>query len=61
MHEPGHCARERGMRMRTQTHSNGKPSVGRLRSVPPPGSGWVVGLPEVMEIAGLSRATIWRA
>ena len=48
------------MGMRTQTH-NGKPSVGRRRSaVPLPGGGRVVRLPEVLEITGLSRTTIWR-
>ncbi len=47
------------MRMRNQTHNN-KPSVGRRRSMPPPGGGRVVRLPEVLEITGLSRTTIWR-
>ena len=48
------------MRMRTQTHSNRKPSVSHRRSTRPPGGGRVVRLPEVVEITGLSRATIWR-
>ena len=47
------------MRMRTQTH-NGKPSPSHRRSMPPPRGGRVVRLPEVIEITGLSRTTIWR-
>ncbi|MDE0138702.1 MAG: AlpA family phage regulatory protein [bacterium] len=46
--------------MRNQTHRSRKPSSRRRRSVSPPGSGRVVRLPEVLEITGLSRTTIWR-
>ncbi len=43
-----------------QTHYN-KPGVSHRRpAVPPPGGGRVVRLPEVTEITGLSRTTIWR-
>ncbi|MYC86129.1 MAG: AlpA family phage regulatory protein [Acidimicrobiia bacterium] len=48
------------MGMRTETHSNGKSSVSRRRSMRPPGGGRVVRSPEVVEITGLSRTTIWR-
>ena len=48
------------MRMRNQTHSSKKPCVRLLRSIPAPRSGRVVRLPEVIEITGLSKATIWR-
>ena len=49
-----------GLRMRNQTHSR-KPGVSHRRSaVPPSGGGRMVRLPEVLEITGLSRTTIWR-
>ena len=48
------------MRMRDQTHNKKKPRVSHRRSVPPLGGGRVVRLPEVLEITGLSRTTIWR-
>ena len=51
----------RGVRMREQTHNNKKPRASHPRSVMlPPGGGRVVRLPEVLEITGLSRTTIWR-
>ena len=47
--------------MREQTHNNKKPRASHPRSVMlPPGGGRVVRLPEVLEITGLSRTTIWR-
>ena len=52
--------RGEGMRMRTQTHNNRKPGVSHRRSMLPLGGGRVVRLPEVLEITGLSRTTIWR-
>ena len=52
--------RGEGMRMRNQTHDR-KPGVSHRRpAVLPPGGGRVVRLPEVLEITGLSRSTIWR-
>lgn len=46
--------------MRNQTHKK-KPNVSDRRSVAqPPRSRRIVRLPEVMEITGLSRTTIWR-
>jgi len=47
--------------MRNQTH-NRKPGVSHRRPavLPSPGGGRVVRLPEVLEITGLSRTTIWR-
>jgi len=47
------------MRMRNQTH-NQQPGVSRRRLIPPLRGGRVVRLPEVLEITGLSRTTIWR-
>ncbi len=48
------------MRMRHETHDR-KPGVSHPRSLmPSPGGGRVVRLPEVLEITGLSRTTIWR-
>ena len=47
-------------RMRSQI-SGGRPGVSYWRSTMPPArSGRVVRLPEVLEITGLSRTTIWR-
>ena len=46
------------MRMRNQIHN--KRGVSLRRSLSPPGGGRVVRLPEVLEITGLSRTTIWR-
>ena len=52
---------ERGeWRMRNETHNNRKPGVSHRRSMPPPVGGRVVRLPEVLEVTGLSRTTIWR-
>lgn len=46
--------------MRNQTHRN-KPGVNHRRSViQPPQSTRIVRLPEVLQITGLSRTTIWR-
>ena len=50
----------RGTRMRNQTHNQKRPGVSHRRAVPPSGGGRVVRLPEVSEITGLSRTTIWR-
>ena len=47
------------MRVRTQTHDR-MPGAGGGRSVSPPRGGRVVRLPEVVEVTGLSRTTIWR-
>jgi|GEM_PF-2454878 len=46
--------------MRNQTH-NSQPGVNYRRTgTQPPWSGRVVRMPEVIEITGLSRTTIWR-
>lgn len=47
------------MRMRDQVH-NGRAGVGHQHPRQPPDRRRVVRLPEVMEITGLSRTTIWR-
>ncbi len=48
------------MRMRDQTQDR-KPGVSHGRpAMAPPGGGRVVRLPEVLDITGLSRTTIWR-
>lgn len=46
--------------MRTRTHNSRRGDTHRLSAVPPPGGRRMVRLPEVMEITGLSRTTIWR-
>ena len=48
------------MRTMNETLNDRKPGVSLRRSMPSPGGGRVVRLPEVLEMTGLSTATIWR-